>query len=143
MVILKITLHRTMSQKNQLKMSKIQDFMSKKNLFFWSLSISPWASFATWLHLKAPPKNTEKIKKYWLSNIELVLTHMVLELGVLGIVRKLLVPSITLCKKKFKKNLKFIAQGLPKTQSTIVWLIGILRLITIVAIQIYVQCSNS
>ena len=28
--------------------------------------------------------------------------------------------------KIFKKNLKFIAQGLPKTQSTIIWLIGTL-----------------
>ena len=82
--------------------------MDKRNLFFWSLPISPWASFATWLHLDAPPKNTEKINKYQLSNFELVLTHMVSELGVLGIAGKLLVPSITLC-KKFKKNLKLTA----------------------------------
>ena len=27
----------------------------------------------------------------------------------------------------FKKNLKFTAQGLPKTKSIIIWLIGILR----------------
>ena len=73
--------------------------MNKRNLFFWSLSISPWAGFVTWLHLKAPPENTEKINKYQLSNIELVLTHTVLELGVLGIAGKLLVPSIILCKK--------------------------------------------
>ena len=65
-------------------MSKIQDFIGERNLFFWSLSIIPWASFATWLHLEAPPKNIDKINKYWLSNIELVLTHMVLKLGVLG-----------------------------------------------------------
>ena len=101
--------------------------MSKRNIFFWSLPISPWASFATWLHLGAPPKNTEKINKYRLSNIELVLTHTVLELDVHGIAGKLSVPSVTLCKKKFKENLKFTAQGLPKTQSTIIWLIGILR----------------
>ena len=105
-------------------MTKIQDFMGKRNLFFWSLSISPWEGFATWLHLEAPPENTKKINKYRLSNIELVLTYTVLELGVLGIVEKLLVPSIILCKKKFKKNLKFTAQGLLKTQSTIIWLIG-------------------
>ena len=73
--------------------------MGKRNLFFWSLPISPWAGFATWLHLEAPLKNTEKINKYWLSNIELVLTHMVSELGVLGIAGKLSVPSIILCKK--------------------------------------------
>ena len=83
-------------------MSKIQDFMEKRNLFFWSLLTSPWASFATWLHLEAPPKNTEKINKYGLSKIEVVLTHTVLKLGLIGIVGKLLVPFVTLC-KKFKK----------------------------------------
>ena len=77
--------------------------MGKRNLFFWSLPISPWAGFATWLHLEAPPENTEKINKYQLSNIELVLPHTVLELGMLGIVRRLLVLSIILCKKIQKK----------------------------------------
>ena len=47
-------------------------------------------SFATWLHLEAPPKITKKINKYQLSNIELVLTHTILELGVSGIAGKLL-----------------------------------------------------
>ena len=84
-------------------MTKIQDFIGKRNLFFWSLPTSLWASFATWLHLEAPPKNTEKINKYELSNIELVLTHTVSKLGVLGIARKLSVPSIILCKKIQKK----------------------------------------
>ena len=97
-------------------MSKIQDFIGKRNLFFWPLPIKPWASFATLLHLEAPPKIQIKINKYWLSNIELVLTHMVSELGTFGISGKLSMPSITLC-KKFKKNLKLIAQGLSKTQS--------------------------
>ena len=82
-------------------MSKKQDFIGKRT-YFWSLSISPWASFATWLHLEAPPENTEKINKYWLSNIELVLTHTVLELGVLGIAEKLSVSFVTLCKKNSK-----------------------------------------
>ena len=86
-------------QKNQLKMCKIQDFMGKRNLFFGSLPINTWASFATWLHLEAPLENTKKINKYRFLNIELVLTHTVLELGMLGIAGKLLVPSITLCKK--------------------------------------------
>ena len=100
--------------------------MGKRNLFFWSLPINPWASFATWLHLEAPPENTKKINKYWLSNIELVLTYTVLELDVLGIAGKLYAPSVTLCKKiQFLK--KFNAQELSKTQSTITWLIGILR----------------
>ena len=52
---------------------------------------------------------------------------MVLELDVFGISRKLLVPSITLC-KKIKIKINFSAQGLPKIQSTIIWLIGILRI---------------
>ena len=108
-------------------MSKIQDFRDKRNLFsFWSLPINPWASFATWPHLEAPLENIEKINKYQLSNIELVLTHIVSKLVVFGIVRMLLVPSITLS-KKFKKNLKLIAQELRKIQSTIIWLIGTSR----------------
>ena len=77
--------------------------MGKRNLFFWSLSINPWASFATWLHLEAPLENTKKINKYWLSNIELVFTHTVSKLGVLGIARKFSVPSVTLCKKTQKE----------------------------------------
>ena len=92
-------------------MSKIQDFMDKRNLFYWSLPINPWASFATWLHLDVPPKNTEKINKYWLSNFELVLTHTISKLGLLGIVGKLLVPSITLCKKKIQKKFKTYCSG--------------------------------
>ena len=79
--------------------------MGKRNLFFWSLPISPWPSFATWLHLEAHVENIEKINKYWFSNIELILTHMVSELGLFGIAEKLLVPSTTLC-KKFKKKIK-------------------------------------
>ena len=86
-------------------MNKIQDFMGKINLFFWSLPISPWASFATWLHLEAPPKNIEKIKKFQLSNIELLLTHIVLELDKFGNAGKLLVPSLT-SYKKIKKKFK-------------------------------------
>ena len=78
-------------------MSKTQDFIGKINLFFWSLPIGPWASLATWLHLDAPPKNIEKINKYRLSNFELVLTHTVLELDVLGIAGKLSVPFVILC----------------------------------------------
>ena len=48
-------------------------------------------------------KNTEKVNKYWLSNIEIVLTHMVLELDVFGIAEKLLVPYVISYPKKFKK----------------------------------------
>ena len=76
--------------------------MGKRNLFFWSLPISPWVGFATWLHLEAPPKNREKINKYRLSNIELVLTHMVSELGAVGIAGKLSMPSVILCKNNNK-----------------------------------------
>ena len=63
------------------------------------MPISPWASFATWLHLEAPPGNKEKSNKCQLSNIELVVTHILSELGVLDIAGKLSVPSVTLCKK--------------------------------------------
>ena len=83
-------------------MNKAQDFMGKRKLFFWSLPISPWASFATWLHIEAPPENIEKINKYQLSNIELVLTHIVSKLGMLGIAGKLSVPSVTSCQKHSK-----------------------------------------
>ena len=85
-------------------MNKIQDFIEKIKLFLFSLRISPLASFATWLHLEAPPENIEKINKYRLSNIELVLTHMVLKLDVFGIAGKLSMPSITLYRKNSKKT---------------------------------------
>ena len=66
--------------------------------------------FATWLHLDAPPENIEKINKYWLSNFELVLTHTVLKLGMLGIARTLLVSSVTLCKKIQKKFITYCSR---------------------------------
>ena len=66
-----------------------------------------WASFATWLHLEAPRENTKTINKYELSNIVLILIHMVLELGMLGIAGKLLVPSINSYQIKSKKKFKF------------------------------------
>ena len=91
-------------------MSKIQDFMDKRNIFFWSLPISPWVGFATWLHLEAPLENTKKINKYRLSNIELVLTHTISELGLLGIARKLSVPFVILC-KKIQKTFKTYCSG--------------------------------
>ena len=95
-------------------MNKIQDFIDKRNIIFWSMSISPWASIATWLYLGAPPKNIEKINKYWLSNMEFVLTHTILELGVFGIAGKHLVLSITLCKKNSKKIQNLLLRGCPK-----------------------------
>ena len=55
--------------------------------------------FCNMLHLEAPPQNTEKINKYQLSNIELVLTHTESKLGVLGIATKISMPSVTECKK--------------------------------------------
>ena len=70
------------------------------------MPISPWASFAIWLHLEAPSKIKEKINKYWLSNIELVLTLTVLESSVLGIAGKLSVLFVTSC-KKIQKKFKF------------------------------------
>ena len=54
--------------KNELIINE-QDFMGKINLFFCTLSINPWASFATWLCLEAPQENTKKINKYWLQKL--------------------------------------------------------------------------
>ena len=99
-------------------MSKIQDFIGKRNLFFWSLPISPWASFAIWLHLEAPPKNTEKINKYQLSNIELVLTHKVSKLGMFGIAGRLSVPSVTLYKKNSKEIQNLLLRSYSKSNQS-------------------------
>ena len=84
--------------------------------------MSPWAGFATWLHLEALPENTKKINKYRFSNIELVLTHTVLELGVLGIAGKLSVPSVILCKnsKKIKIYYSRAAQN-PIDENMVDW----------------------
>ena len=47
-------------QKIIFKMRKIQDFVAKINLFFYSLPISPWEKFALWLHLEAPKNRIVK-----------------------------------------------------------------------------------
>ena len=52
---------------------------------------------------RSSSKNIEKINNCRLSNIELVLTHSLLELGVLGITGKLLEPFVTSYKKNSKK----------------------------------------
>ena len=64
--------------------------------------------------------------QYWLSNIELVVTHTVSKLGMLGIAGKLSVPSVNLC-KKVQKKIKIYCSGAAQTQSTIIWLTEILR----------------
>jgi hypothetical protein len=45
-----------MSKKKEVKKSENQDSMSKSNLFLSTLPCSPWAVFATWLHVGAPQK---------------------------------------------------------------------------------------
>ena len=97
-------------QKKYFEMRKIQDIMDKIHLIFWSLPISPWVCFATWLHLEFPPKNIEKINKYQLSNIELV---TVSEMGMFGIAGKLLVPSITFY-QKIQKTQNLLLMDCPK-----------------------------
>ena len=77
-------------------MSKLQDFIHKWNYFFWSLSIRPWAGYATCLYVEPPSKNIEKINIQWLANMALILNHTKLELGMLGVVGKFLFSSITL-----------------------------------------------
>jgi hypothetical protein len=39
---------------------KNQDFMGKTNYFLSTLTFSPWAVSATWLHVGAPKKIQEK-----------------------------------------------------------------------------------
>ena len=67
------------------------------------------------------------MNKYQLSNIELVPTHMILELDVFIIFGKLLV-SITLYQKNSKKIQNLILRGCPKTNRP-KWLIGTLEII--------------
>jgi hypothetical protein len=43
-------------QKEKVKKVKNQDSMDKTNLFLSTLPFSPWAVFATWLHVEAPQK---------------------------------------------------------------------------------------
>jgi hypothetical protein len=59
-VTLKVTSCRTMSKKEKWKKVKNQDFMGKTNYFLRTLPFSPWAVFATWLHVGAPQKIHEK-----------------------------------------------------------------------------------
>ena len=81
--------------------------MGKINSFFESLSISPWASFAIWLHLEALLEIIKNFNKFWLSNVELDLTHTISKLDVHTIATKHIMPFITSYLKKFKKSLKF------------------------------------
>jgi hypothetical protein len=46
--------------KKKVKKSENQDFMGKTNFFLSTLSFSPWAASATWLHIRAPQKIQEK-----------------------------------------------------------------------------------
>ena len=85
-----------------------------------------WAGFTTWLHLEGSLENTKKINKYWLSNIELVFTHTISKLGLLGSAGKLSMPFVTLC-KKIQEKFNFFTQGLSKSQSMQVGLIGTLK----------------
>ena len=58
-------------------------------------------------HMTASRRSSRKYRKNIyipISNIELVLTHIILELGMLGIARKFLVYSMTFLEKKFKKD---------------------------------------
>ena len=112
--------------KKKLKMRKIQDFIGKIKLFFFSLLNRPWASFATWLHLEASQENTKIINKNCLSNIEFVSIHIILELDVLNTAKKLLVSLVTSYKRNFTNKIKYTPQGLLKIQLTIIGLIEIL-----------------
>jgi hypothetical protein len=56
---------------------------------------------ATWLYLGGSSKNTKKLNFQPLSNIELFLMHMDLELSVLGIFEKACKSCISLMEAKF------------------------------------------
>jgi hypothetical protein len=53
-VSLKVTSCKTISKKKSEKKVKNQDFMDKTNYFLRTLTFSPWAVSATWLHVGAP-----------------------------------------------------------------------------------------
>ena len=77
-------------------------FYEKNKLIFLNSTHQPMGKFCHMATSRCSSKNIEKINKYWLSNIELVLIHMVLKFGVLSIAGKLLVPSITSKKIQIK-----------------------------------------
>jgi hypothetical protein len=47
-------------KRKEVKKKKNQDSMDKTNFFFSTLSLSPWAILATWLHVGAPYNIQEK-----------------------------------------------------------------------------------
>ena len=55
-------------QKNLIKNEKNPRFMREINFFF-SLSISPWENFATWLHLEVTQENTKRVNKNLLQTL--------------------------------------------------------------------------
>ena len=74
-------------------------------------------------HMATSRSSSRKYRKNQLksaSNIELVLTHVVLELGVLGIARKLLVSSNFLL-KYFQKKILFRGFPNPNDHILVAW----------------------
>jgi hypothetical protein len=67
---------------------EIKDLIIQTNLFFGTLSCSPWVMLATWLRLEAPQKNTRKLSLQPILTIKLFLTHIHLELHMLGYCQK-------------------------------------------------------
>jgi hypothetical protein len=65
--MLKMTSSKTMRKIQNLKKVKIQDYMDKIGITFGTLSLSPWADLATWLHVGSPQKN---IKNGFTTNFE-------------------------------------------------------------------------
>jgi hypothetical protein len=53
-VTLKVTSCKTMSKTKKVKKSEKLRFYGQNNLFLRTLSFSPWAVLATWLHVGAP-----------------------------------------------------------------------------------------
>ena len=80
---------------------KIQNFISKTNLFFWH----QWAMLAMWL-LLGVSKNARKMILQPISNIELSQTHTQLELDMHGVAGKLMKDVVHLWRENFEGKKK-------------------------------------
>jgi hypothetical protein len=91
-------------QKEKWKKLKIQDSMDKRNFFLSTLTFSPWAVSATWLHSSS--KNTGKMNLIPVLNKISPRAHTESELDVLGVPEKLVKYVVHSSKgKNWKENI--------------------------------------
>jgi hypothetical protein len=74
--------------------------MGKTNLFFSTLSFSPWAILATWVVCRSSSENIGKMNLIPILNNTSPRTHTKLELGMLGVHRKLAKYAVHSSKRK-------------------------------------------